>query len=450
MTIASALDKLSSWVWGPPMLVLLVGTGIFLTILLKGIQFRLLPHALYLAFIRRTEPGAEGDVSHFQALMTALAATVGIGNIAGVATAIALGGPGAMFWMWMTGLVGMATKYAEAYLGVKYRVTEPDGTMTGGPMLYLSRGLNQKWLGAIFAAFAAIAAFGIGDMVQANSVADALRDSFQIPTWITGLVLMVGTAVVVLGGIQSIAWAATVIVPVMAAIYMLGGLAVLIVRADQIPAALMLIVKDAFTGTAVTGGFAGSTVMMAMRYGVARGVFSNESGLGTGGFAAAAAKSSHPSVQALVSMTQTFIDTLIVCSVTGLVIVVTGAWSQPGADGQMLTGAPLTTAAFSSALPGLWGKWIVTIGIALFAYSTLVGWAYYGERAILHLFGFKALLPYRIVYCALVYVGAVTHLTTVWAFADVMNGLMALPNLIGLIGLSMVVARGSSDLSSKT
>ncbi len=441
MNLPFVLEKLGSWVWGPPMLVLLVGTGIFLTVLLRGIQFRLLPHALHLAFIRRHEPGAEGDVSHFQALMTALAATVGIGNIAGVATAIALGGPGALFWMWVTGLVGMATKYAEAFLGVKYRVTEPDGTKTGGPMLYLSRGLGQKWLGVLFAVFAAVAAFGIGDMVQANSVADALRDAFQIPAWTTGLVLMIGTALVVLGGIRSIALASTIMVPVMAAVYLLGGLAVLIARADQIPGALALIITDAFTGTAAAGGFAGSTVMMAMRYGVARGVFSNESGLGTGGFAAAAAKSSHPSVQALVSMTQTFLDTLVVCSVTGLVIVVTGAWSQAGPDGGMLTGAPLTTAAFSAALPGAWGKWIVTVGVVLFAYSTLVGWAYYGERSVLYLLGFRALFPYRLVYCALVFVGSVTHLTTVWAFADVMNGLMALPNLIGLILLAGAVKR---------
>ncbi len=442
------VELIGSWVWGPPMLILLVGTGIYLTFLLKGIQFRLLPRALHLAFIKRHESGSEGDVSHFQALMTAMAATVGTGNIAGVATAIALGGPGALFWMWVTGLVGMATKYAEALLGVMYRRKEPDGTMSGGPMFYIAHGLKLPWLGALFAAFAAIAAFGIGNMVQANSVADALRSSFDVPLWITGLVLAAGTAVVIIGGIKSIAWASTLLVPVMVVFYMIGGAVVLIVFADRVPGALALVFREAFTGSAAAGGFAGATVMAGIRYGVARGVFSNESGLGTGAFAAAAARSSHPSVQALVSMTQTFLDTLVVCSVTGLVILVTGAWTLTDAAGQVLRGAPLTSAAFSAGLPGQWGGLVVTVGLALFAYSTLLGWAYYGEKSVSYLLGPRSIMPYRWIYCGCVFLGAMTELTMVWNIADITNGLMALPNLIGLIGLAKIVAKESPGINA--
>ncbi len=437
------VQRISDIVWGPPMLVLLVGTGLLLTVVLRGLQFRLLPKALYLAFWVRHEEGASGDVSHFQALMTALAATVGTGNIAGVATAIALGGPGALFWMWVTGLVGMATKYSEALLGVKYRVTESDGTMSGGPMHYIARGLGVQWLGTVFALCAAVAAFGIGNMVQANSVAHAVHDALRVPTYVTGLVLAVATALVLIGGIQSIARTSCWMVPVMCVVYMLGGGVILVMNADKIPQVLALIFRDAFTGTAAAGGFGGASVMLAVRYGVARGVFSNESGLGTAGFAAAAAKSSHPALQALVSMTQTFLDTLVVCSVTGLVILVTGAWTQPDAAGRLLTGSPLTMAAFSTGLPGHWGGWVVTIGLVLFAYSTLIGWSYYGEKAFVYLFGLRVVRPYRIVFCVAVFFGAMTELTMVWNLADIANGLMALPNLIGLLCLLPVVLKES-------
>jgi len=439
------IETINSWVWGPPTLILLVGTGIYLTVRLRGIQFRLLFRALYLAFVVRKEPGGEGDVSHFQALMTALAATVGTGNIAGVATAIALGGPGALFWMWMTGLVGMATKYAEAFLGVKYRRLQPDGTMSGGPMYYISQGLGLKWLGSLFALFAAVAALGIGNMVQSNSVADALRNSMGIPSWITGIVLLVGTALVLFGGIKSIARTASAIVPFMVVLYMLGGLAVLVRYADRIPDALLLIFHDAFTGTAAAGGFAGAGVMMAVRFGVARGVFSNESGLGSAAIVAAAAKTSKPHFQALVSMTQTFLDTIIVCSVTGLVILVTGAWTHLSLSGEGLTGVSLTSSAFSLGLPGGWGEFIVTVGVVLFAYSTLLGWSYYGEKSLIYLFGPRSVVPYRIVFCLCILLGAVIKLSLVWNIADITNGLMALPNLIGLIFLAHVVVRGTKE-----
>ena len=436
----SILNTVSNFVWGPPMLILLVGTGFFLTLRLRGLQFRELFPALYLALIRRKEKEGEGDVSHFQALMTALAATVGTGNIAGVATAIAAGGPGALFWMWVTGLVGMATKYAEALLAVKYRVVGERGEMAGGPMYYLEHGLKQKWLGVLFALFTVLASFGIGNMVQANSVADSLRESFGIPAVWSGLAIALATGLVILGGIHSIARVASAIVPTMIVFYMLGGLVVLAINWRGIPDIFLYVVQDAFTPTAAVGGFAGATVMQAIRFGVARGVFSNESGLGSAAIAAAAAKTRHPVRQALVSMTQTFIDTIVVCSVTGFVIIATGAW-KTGA-----TGAALTTSAFSTGLPGTSGGIIVSIGLALFAYSTLLGWSYYGEKALEYLVGStRFVIYYRIVWVLLTVVGANLALNTVWAFADVMNGAMAIPNLVALLGLSGVVVKETRD-----
>ncbi len=445
------VGALSGWVWGWPMLVLLVGTGLYLSILLRGLQFRELGHSLWLALIKRKEEGA-GDISHFQALMTALAATVGTGNIAGVAAAISIGGPGALFWMWVTGLVGMATKYAEAVLGVKYRVLDPRGEMAGGPMYYLSRGLGGRLgrtLGWLFALFAAIAAFGIGNMVQSNSVADALRSSFGVdPLW-TGGVIAALTALVILGGIKSIGRFTGFFVPVMIVFYILGALVVLIVNWRGLPSIFVYVLQDAFRPAAAVGGFAGATLMAAVRMGVARGVFSNESGLGTGGIAAAAAQTSSPVSQALVSMTQTFIDTIVVCSMTGFVIIATGSWTEiDPATGRAFTGSPLTVDAFSTGLPGNWGGAIVSIGLALFAFSTILGWSYYGERAIEYLLGAKAILPYRLLFIAASFVGCwvLTHpgaggFQLVWSFADVMNGLMAFPNLVGLLLLSGVVAR---------
>ncbi len=434
MDLHGIIQTVGNWVWGPPMIILLLGTGLYLTFLLGGIQFRLLGHALWLALIKRREDvPAEGDISHFQALMTALSATVGTGNIAGVATAIAAGGPGALFWMWMTGLVGMATKYAEAVLAVKYRVQDEMGTMSGGPMYYLSRGLGLPWLGALFAFFAAFAAFGIGNMVQSNSVADALHSAFGVPSGITGAILAVLTALVILGGIRSIARVTEVLVPFMIVLYMVAGTLVLLLHLDRLPAAFSAILRGAFQPTAAVGGFLGATVAQTLRYGVARGIFSNESGLGSSPIAAAAAQTRDPVRQALVSMTQTFIDTLVVCTFTGLVILTTGVWTT----GE--TGAALTAQAFGKGLPAL-GEMVVAVSLALFAYSTLLGWSYYGEKSLEYLLGVRAVVPYRLVFSVLVLVGALVRLDTVWALADVMNGLMAVPNLVGLLGLSGVVA----------
>lgn len=456
-SVTAFFNSLSNFVWGPVTLILLVGTGVYLTIRTRGVQFRGFFHAFYLALIKRKEvDAAPGDITHFQALMTALAATVGVGNIAGVATAIACGGPGAVFWMWMTGLVGMATKYSEAVLAVRYRIVNHRGEMSGGPMYYLSRGLGLPWLGFLFAVFAAVAAFGIGDMVQSNSVAEAAKHAWGIPTWVTGLTLTVCTGLVLLGGIKSIARMSEAIVPVMIIFYMVASVWILATHLLQIPGVIGLIFAKAFSPMAAGGGFLGvlvqqvvkdakggpvtlpsfmgASVQQAMRYGVARGVFSNESGLGSSPIAAAAAKTKDPATQALVSMTQTFIDTLFVNTGTALVILLSGEWRS------VMTGAELSMAAFSTALPNALGALVVPIGLALFAYSTLLGWSYYGEKAVEYLFGEKAIFPYRMVFTALVFVGAVVQLELVWSFADVMNGLMAWPNLVGLIFLSGVVA----------
>ncbi|MBD3384940.1 amino acid carrier protein [candidate division KSB1 bacterium] len=418
------------------MLILLVGTGIFLTIRLRGLQVRTLGHSLYLAFIKRKEAGIEkGDISHFQALMTALAATVGTGNIAGVATAITAGGPGALFWMWITGLFGMATKYSEAVLAVRYRQEDEFGNMSGGPMYYLSKGLKAKWLGVLFALFASVSAFGIGNIVQSNSVADAIRTTFpSVDAWMIGLVLSVATASVLLGGIKSIGKTTSVIVPFMILIYFAGAMVVVFIHFREIPQVFSMVLSKAFTPTSAIGGFAGALVRDAVRWGVARGVFSNESGLGSAPIAAAAAQTKSPVTQALVSMTQTFIDTIVVCSLTGFVILVSGQWSSG------LTGAELTTIAFQTALPGKIGGLIVPVGLVFFAYSTILGWSYYGEKSLQYLLGPKSIRPYRLVFCFMVFVGAiVTKIEIVWSFADIMNGLMAVPNLIGLLGLSGIV-----------
>ncbi len=430
----TVLTALSDFIWGPYLLIpLLLFTGVFLTVRLRALQFRELGPALYLAFVRRKERGASGDISHFQALMTALAATVGTGNIVGVATAIALGGPGALFWMWVTGLVGMATKYCEALLSVKFRITDHRGEQAGGPMYYLSRGIPQRrlgrLLGAAFALFTGIAAFGIGNMVQANAVADALDGAFGIPDWQSGAVLSTALALVVLGGIRSIGRVTSVLVPAMIALYLTSAGAVWIANFDRIGAAFALVITDAFSGTAATGGFLGSTAAMAIRYGVARGIFSNESGLGSAGIAAAAAQTNEPARQALVSMTQTFIDTLVVCTFTGIAIIATGAWSSAE------NGVLMTQLAFNSVLPQIGGI-VIASSLAMFAFSTILGWCYYGERSVEYLLGERAVVPYRVAFVVVAYVGAIRTLDFVWLFSDVMNGLMALPNLIGLLLLS--------------
>ena len=435
---------MSDFIWGFPLLILLVGTGLWLTIVLRGLQFRKLWHALWLALIKRKEEGDQpGDITHFQALMTALSATVGTGNIAGVATAIAAGGPGALFWMWITGLVGMATKYSEAVLAVKYRETDRLGTMSGGPMYYISKGLGWKWLGVLFAIFASVAAFGIGNMVQSNSVADAIQATFGVPFAFTGVILMVATALVIIGGIKSIGRVTGVLVPFMIVFYMGGALIILLLKIEQLPAALALIFEKAFTPTAATGGFLGASVMLTIRMGVARGVFSNESGLGSAPIAAAAAQTKHPVTQALVSMTQTFIDTIVVCSMTGLVLIVTGTWNSG------MNGAELTSVAFQAGLPGMWGDWIVALGLVLFAYSTILGWSYYGEKSIEYLLGERAVKPYRYLFVIFVGVGAILKLEFVWALADLFNGMMAFPNLVGLLFLTPVIYRETRDYFSR-
>ena len=437
--LESVISTLSGWVWGPPMLVLLVGTGLYLTILLRGMQFRVLPHALSL--IWHKEHGTEGDISHFAALMTALAATVGIGNIVGVATAISLGGPGAVFWMWMTGLLGMATKYSEAVLAVKYREKGRYG-MRGGPMYYLTKGANLPWLGWLFAVFTSLATFGIGNMTQANAVAGIFQSTFSIEPWVTGTVLMMLTGLVILGGIKSIGRFTSLLVPFMIVGYVAASLLVLALNAGEIPHALYLIFYHACTPAAATGGFAGAAVAAAMRYGLARGVFSNESGLGSAPIAAAAARTNDPVKQALVSMTQTFIDTLVVCSMTALVILTAPAWLQGIAPGE------LTSASFGDTL-GHAGVVIVAVATALFAYSTLIGWNYYGEKAVEYLAGPRAILPYRVVFVCMVIVGAMMKLEFVWNFSDLMNGMMAIPNIVGLLLLSKVVKAETSRYFQK-
>ena len=389
--------------------------------------------------------GLEGDISNYQALTTALAATIGTGNIAGVATAIAAGGPGAVFWMWVTGLVGMATKYAEAVLAVKYREKDKRGEMAGGPMYYIEKGLGLKWLAVLFAFFGAIAAFGIGNMVQANSVADAIYTTFGVQHWITGLILVIFTGIVLLGGIKSIGKVTAYIVPIMAVFYILGGSVVIILNAAYVPAAFASIFSDAFTGDAVAGGALGTVI----RYGVARGVFSNEAGLGSAPIAAAAARTDHPVRQALVSMTQTFIDTLVVCSFTALSILSSGLVGTINPDtGAAYTGAALTTVAFNEAIPGIGGI-IVAVGIVFFAYSTILGWSYYGEKCLEYLVGEKGVVFYRVIFVSFIMVGALSGLQFIWDLADTMNGLMAIPNLIGLLGLSGIVVKETKDYMEK-
>jgi AGCS family alanine or glycine:cation symporter len=437
--IESLVSTLSGWVWGPPMLILLVGTGLYLTILLKGMQFRALPHAFKLIFHK--DHGHVGDISHFAALMTALAATVGIGNIVGVATAITLGGPGAVFWMWMTGLVGMATKYSEAVLAVKYREHGEHG-MRGGPMYYLAKGANLPTLGWLFALFTALATFGIGNMTQANAVAGIFESVFRIEPWVTGVTLMLLTGLVILGGIRSIGRFTSLLVPFMILGYVAASLVVLVLNAAEIPQALSLIFYHAFNPIAAGGGFAGAAVAAAIRYGVARGVFSNESGLGSAPIAAAAARTKDPVTQALVSMTQTFIDTLVVCSMTALVILTATPWTQG------VGAAQLTSLSFAETL-GPSGEIIVAISTALFAYSTLLGWSYYGEKAIEYLAGARAIRIYRVVFVAVVIIGAMMKLEFVWNFSDLMNGMMAIPNLIALLMLSKIVKQETDRYFSK-
>lgn len=440
--ITDLITQLNGIVWGPVMLVLILGTGIYLTAGLRLLPIRRIGYGFRMLWKGRKGEG-EGDISPFNALMTSLSATIGTGNIAGVATAIFLGGPGALFWMWCTALVGMATKYAEAVLAVHYRETDAQGNHVGGPMFYIRNGLgrNWAWLGATFAIFGALAGFGIGNTVQANSVAHALETGMGIPTLATGISMAVLAALVLIGGIRRIAVVAGKLVPFMAISYVLAGLVVLILYADAIPAALGLIFTHAFTPIAATGGFAGAAVWAAIRFGVARGIFSNEAGLGSAPIAHAAATTRSPVRQGTVAMLGTFIDTIVICSITGLVIVVTNSWSS----GE--TGASLTSSAFESALPGV-GSHVVTLGLVLFAFTTLLGWSFYGEKCVEYLFGIRSIVPFRILWILAIPVGATAELDLVWLVADTLNALMALPNLTALLLLSPVVFRLTRDYFS--
>lgn len=427
------LNQIDSFVWGPPLLILLVGTGIWLTIRLKLLQVIRLGDALKLIFSAKND--GSGDVNSFKALCTALAATVGTGNIVGVATAVKAGGPGAIFWMWMAAFFGMATKYAECLLAVKFRTVDANGAISGGPMYYIENGLGKKFkpLAVLFAVFGILCAyFGIGTFAQVNSIVEITRISAGIPTIYTGIVLTVLVAVVTIGGLKSIAHVAGKVVPLMALLYFVTTVGILITFADKIPGAVALIIESAFNPTAASGGFLGATVMMAMRNGVARGVFSNESGLGSAPIVAAAAKTKWPAEQGLVSMTGTFIDTIIICTLTGLTLVVTGVWQGE------LNGAAMTEQAFVMGFPAF-GSILLMIGLVLFAFTTILGWNYYGERCVEYLMGVKAILPYRLIFIALIACGPFLKLEEIWILADIVNGLMAIPNLIALLALTGVV-----------
>jgi len=436
------IHQLNSIVWGPAMLALILGTGIYLMLGLKLVPFRKLIYGIRMLWRGRKSTG-EGDITPFDALMTSLSATIGTGNIAGVATAIVLGGPGALFWMWCTALVGMATKYAEAVCAVHYRETDEAGNHVGGPMYYIKNGLKQRWawLGMTFAIFGAIAGFGIGNTVQANSVADVLNSNFGIPTGVTGIVLATLVGLVLIGGIQRIGKIASILVPFMGIAYVAGGVVILFLHADEIPQAFNLIFTHAFTPVSALGGAAGASVWMAIRYGVARGIFSNEAGLGSAPIAQATAKTNSPVQQGVIAMLETFIDTIIICTITGLVIIISGAWTGG------ITGASLSAAAFEQALPNF-GGYLVAFGSAVFAFTTLLGWSFYGEKCVQYIFGFKSIVPFRLLWVIVIPIGAISNLDIIWLIADTLNALMAIPNLIALILLSPVVFKLTRDYFS--
>ena len=432
-TINTILNEIDSILWGPPLIVLLLGTGIYLTIRLNLLQVFRLPLALSLIF--RAKNRGEGDVSSFKALCVALAATVGTGNIVGVATAVKLGGPGAVFWMWVAAFFGMATKYAEGLLAVKYRTTDEKGEIAGGPMFYIRHGMGEKWapMAAFFAgACILVAFFGIGTFPQVNAIVDSMNIAFGVPREVSDAIVTLLVAAITIGGLQSISRVASKIVPFMAVVYVVVSLGLIVMNLSAVPDAVALILRSAFSGEAAVGGFAGSTLMMAMQKGIARGIFSNESGLGSAPIAAAAAKTKWPAEQGLISMTGTFIDTIINCSMTGLALVLTGVWHGDSA------GAMMTADAFATAY-GQIGVAILTVSLALFAFTTILGWNYYGERSAIYLFGTKGVMPYRLIFIVLVASGAFLKLDAIWTLADIVNGLMAIPNLIALCALSGVI-----------
>jgi len=440
--MSELITAINGWAWGPVMLILLLGTGIYLSLGLRFVTIRKIPQAFRLLLSGRKGEGA-GDISPFSALMTSLSATIGTGNIAGVATALALGGPGALFWMWITALVGMATKYAEAVCAVRYREQDEDGNYSGGPMYYIKNGLHKRWhwLGVAFAIFGSLAGFGIANTVQSNSVSQVLSDSFSVPPLVTGLVLMVLVGAVVLGGIKRIASVASLLVPMMALSYILMCLYVIGSNLGAVPAALAYIVDSAMTGSAAAGGFAGATMWAALRFGVARGIFSNEAGLGSAPIAHAAARTNQPVEQGMIAMLGTFIDTLIVCTMTGLVIVIMDVLPSG------VSGASLTTMAFSNAMPG--GALIVTIALCLFAFTTMIGWSFYGERCVVFLFGTRAITPFRVAWVVAIPVGTLVELDMIWLIADTLNAFMAIPNLIALLLLGPVVFKVTREYFKK-
>ncbi|MCI5052856.1 MAG: sodium:alanine symporter family protein [Simkaniaceae bacterium] len=431
---------LDNLLWGGPLLILLFGVSVYLTVHLKGVQFRYFWYCQKLIFTQ-DDSNAQGDMSHFAALMTALAATIGMGSIAGVATAIVVGGYGSLFWMWVTSLLVMVTKYAEAILAIKYRVVDEKGEMCGGPMYYLERGLKQKWLGVLFAIFGVGASFGIGNIVQSNAVAESAYELMRIDPIYMGLLMMVLTGVSIIGGIKSISRIVSILVPAMALFYIVGGLVILCAHIIHLPGVFLLIFKTAFTGQAAMGGFLGAGVMAAIQYGVSRGVFSSEAGMGSSPIAAAAAKTGCTVTQALVSMSSVFITTGIVCTITGVVIALSGKLGAFGANGELLNGSALALSAFNALLP--YGGMIVTLAVIPFAYSTILGWAYYGEKCMEYLFGLKVVVPYRIVFTLFMVPGAFMSLDFVWHYANLMNGLMAIPNLIALVCLVQIVKHES-------
>jgi len=436
-TFERLLNTINGMVWGPMMLSLLVGVGIYLTIGLRAITWRQLGYSFRLLWQGRSSSTQEpGEISSFQALMTALAATVGSGNIAGVATAIFLGGPGAVLWMWVMALFGMATKYAEAVLAVHFREVDAFGQHVGGPMYYIQNGLgvHWRWLAVLFSLFGMLAAFGIGNTVQANTVASAVESSFKIPAWFSGIIMAVLTGLVIIGGIRRLGVVAARLVPFMAVIYVVGALMIIVANVDEVPSALRTIVSHAWTGSAAVGGFAGASVLMALQFGVARGLFSNEAGLGSAPIAHAAAKTNEPVRQGMIAMLGTFLDTILVCSMTALVILVTGVWTSGS------TGAALTAQAFETGLSQIGGV-MVTLALMLFAFTTLLGWSYYGERCTEFLFGVRVIRIYRVLWIIAIPIGAAGNLGLVWLIADILNGLMAIPNLIALLGLSPLVFR---------
>jgi len=446
--MAQALLDFHSWlnglIWGWAMIVVLLGVGVYLTILTRGVQFRKLGFTLREVLGKVFKKGrGEGTVSPFQAVATALASTVGVGNIAGVATAIFLGGPGALFWLLVSGILGMCTKFVEVAISLRYREPDETGTMRGGAMYVLSRGLGMPWLGTIFAILTATAAFGIGNMVQANSVSQAVFSTFEIPTWVSGVAIALLTALVILGGIKRIAEVTQILVPFMCITYLLAGLFVLLTHLTDVPRIVSLVLGSAFSGHAAVGGFGGAVVRDTIRYGIARGLFSNEAGLGSAPMAHAAAVTDHPLRQAVYGIFEVFVDTILVCTVTGFVILATDTWHSG------LTGAALSAKAFETGLPGVWGDVVITIALLTFAFSTLIGWSFYGETAAVYLLGAKAAMPYRILWVILAYFGAVGSLHLVWDVADTLNGLMAIPNLVAVLACSRLIVQMQKEFFSR-